>query len=267
MPFGFRGTAWPKNAPLGGDSRGPLQLPLGPITLAAVRRMALSARHDRVGGLGPGPGVIGCPAQNFQNWGFPRRRQAEDTAGVIRRVLDSIQMAWRYCRRAPSGSKVSIHLCINGRGDGSRSQHRDAWHIRHGRLSPRRHAPDWRPPLRDSPGLARGIRAAGVRHRAPSRGSNRSPFEDGRDHFRAFPRTEDRHDRRRSVPESRQRGTAALQAANHACDARSHACGHTTGNSRPRRRLNAPPRRDCYLRARSRSRTTSFARLSDLSPR
>ena len=38
-----------------------------------------------------------------------------------------------------------------------------------------------------------------------------------------FPRTEGRHGRRRSLPESRQRGTAALQAAGHACDTRSHA--------------------------------------------
>ena len=36
---------------------------------------------------------------------------------------------------------------------------------------------------------------------------------------------------------------------------------------RPWRRLTAPPRWDRYLRERSRSRTTSFARLSDLSPR
>ena len=62
-------------------------------------------------------------------------------------------------------------------------------------------------------------------------------------------------------------GTAAVQAADHACDARSHACEHTTGNSRPWRRLNAPPRRDRYLRERSRSHTTSFARLSVRSPR
>jgi ATP-dependent exoDNAse (exonuclease V) beta subunit len=44
-----------------------------------------------------------------------------------------------------------------------------------------------------------------------------------RHRLRAYPRAEDRHGRWRSLPESRQRGTAALQAADHACDTRSHA--------------------------------------------
>jgi putative phosphoesterase len=44
-----------------------------------------------------------------------------------------------------------------------------------------------------------------------------------RHRLRAYPRAEDRHGRWRSLPESRQRGTAALQAADHACDTRRHA--------------------------------------------
>src|SRR5215218_7988425 len=48
----------------------------------------------------------------------------------------------------------------------------------------------------------------------------------------AFPRTEHRHGPRRSLPQSRQRRTAALQPADYACNARSHPGGHATGNPR-----------------------------------
>lgn len=55
----------------------------------------------------------------------------------------------------------------------------------------------------------------------------------------AFPRAEDPHGRWRSLPESRERGTAALQATDYAGDARSHARRHATGDPRPWRRLSA----------------------------
>ena len=60
---------------------------------------------------------------------------------------------------------------------------------------------------------------------------------------RSFPCAEDRHGRRRALPESRKRGPAALRAAHHTCDDRRDAGQPAAGNPRSRRRMN--PSRGC----------------------
>jgi class 3 adenylate cyclase/pimeloyl-ACP methyl ester carboxylesterase len=52
--------------------------------------------------------------------------------------------------------------------------------------------------------------------------------------LRSFPCTEDRYGRRRALLESRKRGPAAFQVADHARDARRHARRPATGHPRPR---------------------------------
>jgi len=60
---------------------------------------------------------------------------------------------------------------------------------------------------------------------------------------RSFPCAENRHGRRRALPESRKRGPAALRAAHHTCDDRCNIGQRAAGNPRSRRGMN--PSRGC----------------------